>query len=523
MRGSSLAPADFSLVAQTADGSIRSTAVAANGKFSLKGASTTLRLSLLYRSNFYSPVVLAIRKGKSVKPFTAAVKSGFCSSGTPRAVLTTNKKSDETLAIEVDPTAGVAYIKKVTKDLKNKAAKGATGKITAECLPEGLSPMSSQNRLAAMVAAAENDPDGDGTANDTDVDDDDDGLSDTFDPDNDDDGIIDDSDTDNNDQDRSFQLFYFQQLHLDRDQSFHPKLQSVTTGMIDSALVTYGGLALEAKSGSSVELNCGGDEGSGAQGLPWCTEGGSGRALEPYPTGKKFPEELDSDNDGKGDLVAGPSGDMQFAPGATSTEIQPGDTFIEEVTDGNNKVTKYIGVLNSVVHTVPGIVSITTSVGTYTLDYPASTSSVGTFSNPVLAPSSGDVSATITVYPPLYNTAAGRVVPGILTFITQIPNGPCTYDPGTGQCSGGGSGPGLIPGALYSNPSSGWTVGFDGVKSNTIDKVLADSEAATYTVNLTGSGGVTGWDAGEYLKVPIQAMDANGTTSAHSVIFKRQP
>jgi hypothetical protein len=80
----------------------------------------------------------------------------------------------------------------------------------------------------------------------------------------------------------------------------------------------------------------------------------------------------------------------------------------------------------------------------------------------------------------------------------------------------------LLPGTLYSDPSLDWEVVSDGIRSATTDKTVEESGAVTYTVNLTGAGGVTDWDAGEYLRVPIQAMDANGTTSAHNVVFRRE-
>lgn len=521
VKGKTLSAGDFTLVAQTKSHAIRSTPVGTNGKFTFEGVSSSDRISVLYRSNFYSPLVLAVRSGKSLKQFKAAARSRFCRKGNSRVILATKKKSKGALAIEVDPAISLAYSKSLADDLAS-LAKGASAKAGTDCLPSGISSSSATGmRTATLHVSAASDPDGDGVSNETDLDDDDDGVADAFDSDNDDDGIVDDADPENNDKNATGQLFYFQQLHLDRENSYHPKIQAVTDAVIDNALRLYGGLALEAKSGVSVELDCGGAGGS--TGLPWCTSGGTGRSREPYPDGKKFPEELDSDGDGKGDVSAGGTGDMQLLPGATSTQILPGDTFIEEVTDSSGGLTKYVGVLNSVVLSVPGIVSITTSEGTYTFDYPALASSIGTYDNPVLVPSTGEVNATFTVYPPVYNTPGGRIVPGVMTLFKQIPNGPCTYDSISKQCSGGGSGPGLLPGSLYSDVSAGWTIMSDGVRSNTVDKSVEEATAATYTVNLTGTGGVTGWDAGEYLKVPVQASDSNGTTSAHNVIFRRKP
>ena len=524
IKNGALVPADFSIVAQSAAGAVRTAPVAADGKFSLTGASLSDRVSLLYRSNFYTPLVLAVRNGKVVKPFTAAVESRLCSKGTPLVILTVSKAKKGAANIEVDASLGVAYLKKVAKDQKKTLLKGQSADADANCMPAGLTGARVKLLTAfsrSAIGTLADDSDGDGKSNADDPDDDNDGVSDMFDGDNDGDGVVDDADPDDNDRGVKNQLFYFQQLHLDREHSFHPKLQTVTTAMIDDALKGFGGLAMEVKTGASVELNCGADEATGGAGLPWCSAGGTGRSTEPFPSGKKFPEEFDSDLDGKAEIVAGPTRDLQLRPGAGSSEIKPGDTFIEEVTDSAGVITKYVGVLNSVVLTVPGIVSITTGVGTYPFDYPPTNSSIGTWANPVMVPLSGDVEITVTVYPPLYQTEAGTVVPGVLTFVTNLPNSPCTLGPG--GCSGSGPGAGMLRGELYSNPSAGWTIASDGVRSNTIDKTLNQSEALTYTVNLTGAGGVTGWDAGEYLMVPIQATDGNGTTSAHTVIFRRMP
>jgi hypothetical protein len=237
-----------------------------------------------------------------------------------------------------------------------------------------------------------------------------------------------------------------------------------------------------------------------------------------------LPDELDADSDGKAEITAGSTGDLQILPGATSSEILPGDTFVEEVTAADGKVTKFVGMINAVVQDVPGIVSITTALGTTTFSWPTNASSPGTTANPILVPSSGDVLVTITTYSPHYNVGSGgRVVPAGIKMIANIPNGPCTFDSITNMCSGGGNGPGLLPGNLYSNPSAGWSVTNDGVQSSTTeDTPEGEDGTVTYTMNLTGTNGVSGWDSGEQIKVPIQSLDNNGGTAAINIWFKRQ-
>lgn len=519
LMGNDIDATEFTVVVEDSDGTIKSVKPQANGKFTITGVGRGDRISLLKDSNYYGPVVMAVQSGRKIKPYSIARNKDLCQEDGANAIMALRKSAGVSLPIQVDTDGEFGYLKKA---LASKFFdKDADATVDESCQPSGIETPSGSLSVRAKLST-QSDVDGDGKENADDIDDDNDGLSDTFDPDNDGDGIIDDSDSDNNDQVAN-RVWNFQQLHLNREDAFNTRVTTVSTETIDNALVEYGGLALQVIDGTSVELNCGGGS-EGEDGLKYCSSGGPGRAREPYPDGLALPDEMDSDGDGKGEISAGDTGDFQVAPGATSSEILPGDTFIEEVTDSDNKVTEYAGMINGVVHDVPGIVSITTTLATHTFTYPGDINSIGSAANPIPVPSAGDVVITVTTYLPHYNTGGEtRVVPAGVKMIANIPNGPCTYNMGDGQCTGGGSGPGLIPGSLYSNPSTGWQVTSDGVQSTAAeDTPEGEDTTVTYTVNLSGSGGVTGWDSGEQVKVPIQSIDNNGTTAAHNVWFKRQ-
>ncbi len=494
-----------------------------SGAVTLSGVVRNSRVVLLNDSNYENSVIFALKDNSKYK--SIGNRTGCDNNDSAVMAVKRNVRSDTGQILSLKLNVGQRVYVKNSKQIANRNAFGgnqASAILDSSCNFSGVgsSSISSVPLITAKrrLKITAEDTDGDGLSDTTDNDDDSDGVDDAFDPDNDGDGIPDITD-DNNDQ-TEFRVWNFQQLHLDIGDAYNSQVVSTTTEIIDNALSTYGGLAMQVIEGASVELNCG----AAGSGLPYCTSGGTGRLREPFPSGLALPDDVDGDGDGKGTITAGNTGDAQIAPGANSSEIQPGDTFIQEVTDAESKITEYVGMINSVVHDVPGIVSIQTALGTTTFSWPTTATSPGSISNPIAVPSAGDVSVTITTYLPHYMTLSGvRVVPANIRMIANIPNGPCTYDSMTGQCSGSASGPGLLPGSLYSSPSTGWTVDGDGVQSDTAtDTIEGEDSTVTYSMNLTGNGGITGWDSGEQVKVPIQSIDNDGTTAAINVWFKRQ-
>ncbi|RME60289.1 MAG: hypothetical protein D6780_03620, partial [Candidatus Dadabacteria bacterium] len=507
----------YQVIAQNSDKTIVRAKVNSKGRFVLKGVKKGALFGLVKNGRYVAPLLFGIKNGKKILTFKKASKKGTCSKNTVEAYMSLKKRVKGRVKIVYDSSKSIAYAKKKVK-AKFLSSKNLAS-IKSNCVPLGVAQdgtfgLSASSSSVRVLGAA--DTDGDGEEDSDDLDDDNDGVPDFADQDNDNDGTLDVTDSDNNDKDDTKSVWNFQQLHLDLDEAYNTQVMSVTTDMIDSALKENGGLAINVISGEIVELDC--------SGLSYCSTGGTGRAQEPFPDGQKFPEDQDSDGDGKGEITAGESGDFQLKPGATSSEILPGDTFIEEVTDSSGEVTLYVGTINSVVHDVPGVTKVSTSEETVTVSYPVSSGGKGTVSNPFLIDCSsakgGEV--TFTAYSAHYNIGGSkRVVPGKIRFVINVPNGPCTYDQASGQCNSSTSGPGLLPGTLYSNPSTGWAIVSDGIQStNSTSTDEGEDSPVTFTVDLLGSGGINSISSGEQIKVPLMTLDEYGTTAAVNLWFK---
>lgn len=518
---------EFSLVSEnTSTSKIISTDLSGNGKFTLSNVDAGDRLFILRDRNAYSPVVIAIKKGNKFKTLTAARKSRFCSAGNAQAIMATKGKI-KNLKITVDTNLGVAYVSQALSK-KNLELSAVASVDSSSCLPAGTSSLNSESirikglsKSRIIISEDSSDADDDGVPNETDADDDNDGVTDTWDSDNDDDGLVDTSDGDNNDQVDN-RVWNFQQLHLNTSEVYNLAIGTVSDETVDAGLVEHGGLAMQVISGTEVELDCG----SGENALPYCSSGGTGRAKEPYPDGLALPDEMDADGDGLAEIEAGPTGDLQIAPGATSTEIRPGDAFIQRVKDSNGNITNYAGTINSVAIDVFGITSITTALGTNTFTYPRTLSTAeATYLNPIMVPSTGSVQVTVTGYPSHFITSAGRVVPGRFTASVNGIGGACVYQTGSASCvTSEGTSPGMIPGTLFSAPSpSSCSVNNDGVLCDFgTDLALGEESEISYTVNLTGTGGYSDWDSGETIRVSFMVRDNDGGTTGHELYFKRQ-
>lgn len=287
----------------------------------------------------------------------------------------------------------------------------------------------------------------------------------------------------------------------------------ITRAEVDTALRGNSTLAIAVPAGDEVELDCGA--------LSYCTTGGTGTMLN---GGGAFPSSVDADGDGFGTLTKGPTGDVQLKPGATSTQIGSGDAFIWRSTTAGVETTTP-GVLNYQFVTTPAItgyqVNTSPAVG---VSYPVAPSDTGTMNNPILVPHSGDVKVTFTLWRPQRAaiSAAGEVGDwvdiGGLTYSVDLPNAPST--PG----SPGAGGPGLCKAAYLSTTDASLTLGAEGVLDTGRDGVPDPAKTLTYTVDLAGcvaSKSGESWDAGETLKVDLQAHTTDGDNAAQAVWIKR--
>jgi hypothetical protein len=287
----------------------------------------------------------------------------------------------------------------------------------------------------------------------------------------------------------------------------------VTRAEIDTALKGSSTLAIAVPSGDEVELDCGR--------LGYCSTGGTGTILD---GGGAFPSTVDADGDGHGTITRGTTGDFQLKPNATSTQIGSGDAFIWRVTTGGTE-RPIPGVLNYQFVTTPAITAFQVNGETTTgVTYPVAPSDPGTVGTPITVPAVGDVSVTFTLWRPQRAAipAAGEtgdwVDIGGLNYSVDVPNGPATAG------SPGGPGPGLCPGSTLTTGDTNLTVSGESLLDGASDAVPDTANTITFTVNLTAcatSKGGASWDAGEDLKVDIQARTADGDNAAQAIMFRR--
>ncbi|MFN8121019.1 MAG: thrombospondin type 3 repeat-containing protein [Thermoleophilia bacterium] len=303
----------------------------------------------------------------------------------------------------------------------------------------------------------------------------------------------------------------FSNLKLPMESSLNANA-GVDRAQIDAALSGSSTLAIAVPAGDEVELDCGT--------LSYCSAGGTGTILG----GGAFPSTVDADGDGFGTITRGTTGDFQLKPGATSAKIGSGDAFIWRTTTGGVE-TPIPGVLNYQFVTTPAVTSLQVNGGVTTgVTYPVAPSDPGTFGTPITVPAAGDVSVTFTLWRPQRAaiSAAGEtgdwVDIGGLNYSVDMPNGPGT--PGTP----GGPGPGLCPGATLTTTDPNLTVSGESLVDAAKDAVPDTANTITFTVNLTAcatSKGGSSWDAGEDLKVDIQARTADGDNAAQMITFRR--
>jgi hypothetical protein len=271
----------------------------------------------------------------------------------------------------------------------------------------------------------------------------------------------------------------------------------VTDAQIDAALATSASLAIQVPAGDSVELDC--------LGLSYCAAGGTGASVVDGPrlTLNPFPGTADGDGDGMGTITAGPTGDFQLRPGATSAELGSGDGFIHRVTTGGTEIA-VPGILNYVFSTTPAIVSYAVDGGASgSLSYPPAAGSPGTRPNPIAVPASGDVHLHLTFWRPQRRpiTGAGEtgwMDIGGLTYTLDVPNGPGTPSRGPGDC----------PGALLDSAAD--------LPADPAHQLTLDVDV---TACLAGAG--LTWTSGQTLNVGLTARSTHNDNAAENLILVR--
>ncbi|MDZ4787053.1 MAG: hypothetical protein SGJ02_13350 [bacterium] len=344
-----------------------------------------------------------------------------------------------------------------------------------------------------------------------------DGCPEAFDIDNDGDGILNSyDDTDNNPASSSVSAAtgtsispLFTNLKLNIENSLNANTGTTpTTNEIDLALSTQGTLAISVMgdTADTTELNCGG--------LNYCSNGGTGQN-----SSQSFPESFDSDADGFGTITKGGTGDFQLNHGATSSEIRAGDTMVEVVTETDTTVTEVPGMLNFVFNTTPAVKSVTVSSTVNTIVYPAAANMLGSSTNCIQVPATGDVSVTIEAWraqrPGITEAGEAAFVDiGKSLIVIDIPNGP----PGAI-----GNGPGNCNVSTYSESDSNLSIGTNGLEDAFVDTDADPINTFTFTVNVSDCLGSqdADWGSGESVFIDLQSRSNDGDNAAQKFCLER--
>lgn len=444
-------------------------------------------------------IILAIKKSGKYYTWKQAKEQKLCRNA--KAVYGINVKKSKLNIGSIKLKSGWAYI--TTSLSTSDLDKTALGTVDNKCEPTadatslGLGTTTAQSQRAVTIKAESNDSDSDGLANVLDADDDNDGIIDSYDPDT----------TFTNPPSGTLPttVKLFSNIKPEIQSSLNAYTQTITDTAINT-LVQNANLAIQVAGGSTLatELDCGS--------LSYCNTGGTGTSQ-----GQPFPENFDSDFDGKGTITPGGTGDFQLTTGASKTSIGAGDILIEEVDNGDGTTTSIPAMLSFIFNTTPAVASLVMGSTTFTPVYPATESMQGTANNPWTAPAGWDKKLVITAYRPqregISGAGEGALVDiGNSRISIDIPNGPCT---GSGGCSGQNTG--RCSTSSYTESDSNLSIEGEGLKDNRADQ---DTDTAnptanqvSFTVDLSTCISDS-WDSGEKLAIDLQFSNSVGDNAA---------
>lgn len=372
----------IALHATDGEGTFSSTSTAASDatNFSLrvkKGAY----LGFVSEEGSYIPVVLGIRKGNKTYSVGSAINQDLCEDG--QAVgFTVLKKSIEKARFTV--TDKFAYLVKLKREpgerfataLTDVISRATTVELGTDCAPSGTaanSGVTSQPGVSVVAkeirarAVARGDSD-------------EDGIPDLFDSDVDADGIL--NPYDSSATPHFAQFYVFSNIKADISQTVNSNVGATPTREeVDALLSNLSTLAIEVKgdpaAGELSELGC--------NSLPYCTTGGTGTVdavAFPGPAGGP----LDADSDGRGELTAGTTGDVQLKTNAELPDLNTGDSLVQVITPTTGRPRYFFRKLDFVFKSTPALKTVTLNPGTdteatTTITYPASTGMAGSAGN----------------------------------------------------------------------------------------------------------------------------------------------
>ncbi len=450
-------------------------------------------------------VMLAVKKGAKYYTWKEAKAQKICG-GRAQAIYGFKIKGNKLTVGAIKVKSGWGYTTAaLSKSLLDKAASGT---INSRCEPTGNAATLGYGTIAAQkikvrkgisIQAEGDDSDSDGLINSFDADDDDDGIIDSYDPDT--------SFTTPPAGTVATEIKLFSNIKPEIQQSLNAYTETVTDARIDT-LVARSNLAIQVAGGSTLatELDCGA--------LAYCSAGGTGSNL-----GREFPEEFDSNGDGKGTITPGSTGDFQLTTGASKSSIGGGDVLVEEVTNSDGTVSSIPVMLNFIFNTTPAVASLTMGSTSVTPTYPASEGMVGTANNPFTAPAGWDKKLTITAYRPqrpgISGAGEGSLVDiGNSRISIDIPNLPCSSG-GSGGCSGMNTS--RCGASSYSESDANLSIEGEGLKDlradQDTDTANPTANQVTFTVDVSTCISET-WDSGEKLALDLQFSNDVGDNAA---------
>ena len=231
-------------------------------------------------------------------------------------------------------------------------------------------------------------------------------------------------------------------------------------------------------------------------------------------------------------ISAGPTGDAQIKPGASTDEVGSGDAFLQ-----NAGGAAYPGLLNFAFSTAPAVSSVQTNGAEQALTYVAASGyASGNLgmdpSTPITVGADGAI--TLKWWRPQRTAIAGEASPsgwidiGGLVYTADAPNSPRSA---TGVPIG--VGPGNCPIAAYANPVSNGVpfanAGTDGVldpaADTPADPTVPAAHLLQFTINAKTCFGDATWNlltSGATFDLDIQARSLYGDNAARKLYFKIQ-
>lgn len=472
-----LSKAGYRVVSLTPGGAARTVRVGADGRFRVVPKGSVVTLSLVTRKGRYAgPIVVGGGRDRAVLGVEAGTKLG-----------------------SVQVKSGWAKAKPPTdRIVKAVSARAHEGR------PVGAGRYGLVRAKSVNPSGPGLDQDADGVVGAFDIDDDGDLRIDNFERRGTARAFLDHG---------SDNFWMFSNFKLDIANSVNAN--SGDTGRIAEVFPGTVGLAIWAPTApATAELDC--------LGLTYCSTGGTGEVFtDPRQPSLAFPEDLDADGDGWGDL-AGPTGGLQLRPHASPDQIRSGDTFIARVSaDGSSPQEERPGVLNFVFTTTPALTSWSfAGGGSGTVSYPVAPNATGTAAFPITAPAdSGTV--TLTFWRPQRRAVPGEAAHdgfvdiGGLTYVADIPNAPAD---GMGSP---GRGPGTcFTGYTTSDPDA--ATGTEGIVDTVADRPANPANTLSFTVDLDTCLGEIPWNSGQTISVDIQAKTAYGDNAAQKIYFRRE-